>query len=189
MEVTKVIKVNEIKKGDIFLKNNKEYKITAISNCLTKHKKLNLTAVNAELNEKIEDIFPANYELKMVNNYILLDEISNNTTNVTNQTINVTDNSTNCMEVTKVIKVNDIKKGDIFLKNNKKYKITHVHNCLERFNGFGFEAIGMDSNQKLEDIYHANYEFKVVNNYILLDDITNNTTNNSAYYTNNCSLS
>ena len=91
MEVTKVIKVDDIRKGDIFLKNNKEYKITSISNCLTKYKKLNFTAVNTKLNERIEDIFPANYELKMVNNCILLDDTFNNRTNHT------TNDTTNCL--------------------------------------------------------------------------------------------
>ena len=106
MEVTKVIKVNDIKKGDIFLKNNKEYKITSISNCLTKHKKLNFTAVNAVLNEKIEDIFPADYELKMVNNYILLD-------------------ATNCL----LIKLSDF--DEYF---NILYKIEYEYFLCDQFN-------------------------------------------------------
>jgi len=71
-ENKKMIKVTDVKRGQIFMKNNTEYIVTNIYTCLTKHNKLGFTAINQKTKESILEFYPFDYELHANDNYILL---------------------------------------------------------------------------------------------------------------------
>lgn len=66
------IKAKDIKRGQICIKNDIEYIVTNIYNCLTKSQVKGFTLVNVNLKKSILEFFPGNYEFVMIDERIFI---------------------------------------------------------------------------------------------------------------------